>query len=897
MTDKYDPAAINAATDLAALVARYVPLKTMGNEFVGRCAWHSPDENPSMYVVPGKGFVHCFSCGEHADAIGFLQQVEGVDFKEACKRLTNGSGSLPPEGVIPKYELKKKPERQTFPPPDNVAPPDMTLGRLGAPVKTWAYRTAEGKVIGYVARYEVERGKKEIRCWSWGCRSDADPTRWECGHFSKPRPLYGLDRLVDGKQVLLVEGEKSADAAATLLPNLSALTWPGGAMAVRHADWSALAGRSVVIWPDADDAGKEATKHLVTALRKAGASKIKVIDVSTITINGVETQAPDGWDAGDAKESAWTREEAWNWAKGRVGPDLINEPDEPEEQSQSQVESSTSAPQGESAAVAVTAPANATNEDSGNVESPGVSLPFSSTDSAPVTAGTTEEAPPPFDGTEGLLAEKPDNVVAIKLKKGATIKVKVPPRYRQQSGGGAGNTVPKENEEAEALPPAYSQDALARELVDKVGEDWRYTAMKNQWFKWSGSTWKAEHTKGIFEEARAVCCAAADNMELSASMRRDLASRSTAASVVVMAEWDRRIAVPVDAWDTNKWLLGTPGGVVDLKTGSMIEASREQLITMSTSVTPEPGEPTVFLRCLNEWCGGDESLISYIQRLCGYILTGETREQMLAFIHGPAKAGKGTLIKHIAAVMGDYACSAEMDTFTESKMERHSSELARLRGRRLVYAAETEEGRRWAEARIKKLSGEDRITARNLYENPEEFTPEFKLVIHGNYAPHLRNPDEAIARRMHIIPFVHPVSEENRDRKLDEKITPEHGRILSWMIAGCSAWADSGLGLPEAVSDAVTRYMDSEDTFGDWLTECIERKADGRERSADLYKSYRAFIETRGESPVSQKRFSPKLEERGFRKIKTMGVRMFEGGVLKLILESGNSQARNYQDN
>jgi putative DNA primase/helicase len=299
---------------------------------------------------------------------------------------------------------------------------------------------------------------------------------------------------------------------------------------------------------------------------------------------------------------------------------------------------------------------------------------------------------------------------------------------------------------------------------------------------------------------------------------------------------------------------------------------------------------------LDEWCGGDQSLIDYLRRLCGYILTGETREQMLAFIHGPAKAGKTTLIKHIAAVMGDYACNAEMDTFTESKMERHSSELARLRGKRLVYAAETEEGRRWAEARIKKLSGEDRITARNLYENPEEFMPEFKLVIYGNHAPHLRNPDESISRRMHIIPFTHPVSDENRDRQLDEKLRAEHGRILSWMIAGCVEWAEAGLGLPEAVSDAVTRYMDAEDTFGDWVNEKIDRKADGRVTSADLYRSYRSFIESRGESPVSQKRFSPKMEERGFRRIKSMGIRMFEGGLLKVDQNADSHEHRPYMD-
>lgn len=855
MTTRYDPAAINAATDLASLVGRYVPLKRMGGEFVGRCVWHAPDENPSMYVIPGKGFVHCFACGQHADAIGFMQQVEGIDFKEACARLTNGSGTATATTPLPKRELKKAPERKTFPPPVGMAPPDMRLGTLGAPVKTWTYRTPEGDPIGYVARYEGEGGKKEIRCWSWGTRGTGDPERWECAHFSKPRPLYGLQNLVAEKQVLIVEGEKACDAAQALLPNLCAVTWPGGAMAVRHADFSPLAGRSVVIWPDADDAGKMATEHLVSALRKAGAARIKVLAVGTITVNGVETAAPDGWDAADAKASAWTREETWAWAKVRVGPDLVAVPQKPEP---------------------IPEPVQ-----------PEPLPPEAAPDApeSPVTSAPQSDSPEP----------PPDNVVPMGRRKPPVAT----PRPASHGGSGTGNALPAADPDYDVLPPANSQDALARELVDKVGDDWKYTAPRNQWYEWTGAIWKPEHTKGIFEQARAVCCAASNNPEIPASMRRELASRSTAASVVVMAEWDRRIAVEMDAWDTDKWLMGTPSGALDLRTGKLIDASREQLITMSTSVAPEQGTPEVWLRCLNEWTGGDQSLIDYLQRLCGYMLTGETREQMLAFFHGPAKAGKTTIIKHIAAIMGDYACNAEMETFIDSKQERHSSELARLRGKRMVYAAETEEGRRWAEARIKKLSGEDRITARNLYQNPEEFSPQFKLCIYGNHAPHLKNPDESISRRMHIIPFTHPVTDEQRDLRLDEKITPEHGKILWWMVQGCMAWVDcGGLGMPEAISNAVSTYMDAEDTFGDWINECVERRADAREKSADLYRSYRSFIEARGESPVSQKRFSPKLEERGFRRMKSMGMRMFEGGKLRAAPAADSQQSRPlYDDN
>jgi putative DNA primase/helicase len=645
---------------------------------------------------------------------------------------------------------------------------------------------------------------------------------------------------------MITEGEKACDAAGVLLPELVAVTWAGGAKAVHKADWSALAGRSCVIWPDADRAGAAAEAELVAALRKAGASKIKII--------ARDERAPQGWDAADALASGWTPEKTWAWAKARIGPDLA-------------------APE---------PPSEPPPEPPKPPETPETPPP-------PKQPETPQAAPTPVPATPQPPAS---NVTPLRKPR--------KPDIPRQGGGPSGNAVPApvpdpDPEQPEGMPPQFSEDALARGFVDRVGENWRYTSERKQWYRWNGAIWKPEKTLLVFDEARTYCCQVAVESDVTAAMRRDLASRSAAMAVVAMAGWDRRVAVEPDAWDTDKWLLGTPGGVVDLRIGKVIEASREHMITMSSSVAPEEGEPTTWLRCLSDWTGGDQSLIDYLQRLCGYLLTGETREQMLAFVHGPAKAGKSTIIKHIADIMGEYAANVEMETLTESKQASHSSELARLRGRRFVYAAETEEGRRWAEARIKKLSGEDKVTARELYQNPEEFTPEFKLVIYGNHAPHLRNPDDSIARRLHIIPFTRPVSPENRDYMLDEKLRREHGRILSWMLQGCMAWADCGLGLPEIVSDAVTKYMDAEDTFGDWITECVDREASARERSADMYRSYRTFIESRGEAPVSQKRFAPKLEERGFRRLKSGGIRMFEGGKLRPTGEQSETAYR-YRD-
>jgi hypothetical protein len=158
------------------------------------------------------------------------------------------------------------PDRVTSKPPATASSPDMTIRGLGAPSTAWRYTDAAGDLLGYVARYDTDSGK-EIRCWTWGAKGDTEP-RWGCGHWSKPRPLYGLHRLAQQPTapVLIVEGEKAADAAQLLLPHYAVITWPGGAKAWKHADWAPLRGRRCDLWPDNDEAGVGAMRALQAIL-------------------------------------------------------------------------------------------------------------------------------------------------------------------------------------------------------------------------------------------------------------------------------------------------------------------------------------------------------------------------------------------------------------------------------------------------------------------------------------------------------------------------------------------------------------------------------------------------------------------------------------------------------
>ncbi|KKK47585.1 hypothetical protein LCGC14_3153700, partial [marine sediment metagenome] len=245
------------------------------------------------------------------------------------------------------------------------------------------------------------------------------------------------------------------------------------------------------------------------------------------------------------------------------------------------------------------------------------------------------------------------------------------------------------------------------------------------------------------------------------------------------------------------------------------------------------------------------------------VLTGSTKEQALFFIYGPSQTGKSRFVEALAGVMGDYACSAPMEAFIDHK-GGHPTDLAGLRGSRLVTASETEENRSWAEAKVKTLTGQDRISARFMRQDFFEFLPTFKILVAGNYRPRLKNPDGAMRRRFQIIPFDKVIPEAERDKNLHEKLEAERPGILQWMIDGCLDWQDHGLNPPQAVSDSTDEYFEAEDTVGRWLEEECTVGSGMTGRLGHLYGSWQKWCETNGEFSGSNRRLGGLLDQRGF---------------------------------
>lgn len=425
-----------------------------------------------------------------------------------------------------------------------------------------------------------------------------------------------------------------------------------------------------------------------------------------------------------------------------------------------------------------------------------------------------------------------------------------------------------------------SEESLAREFVRMHGQDWLYDYAIGRWLHWNGARWCWDQSgllrHLIVEHLRAAC-----------PSKPAMQSSRTARGVQEIIAVNPAIAAPHDRFDAAPMLLGTPSRVVDMATGKSRVAARGDYITKATSVEPKWSEPKLWLKFLHDCTGGDVPFMAYLQRVAGYCLTGSTSAHALFFIFGGGKNGKSVFLNTVQRVAGEYAATASMDTFTATKSDRHPTDLARLDGPRLVTASETEEGRAWAESRIKQLTGGDTIAARFMRQDFFEFRPVFKLVIAGNFQPQLHNVDEAMRRRFHMIPFLHTPT--HPDPRLEEKLVAEHPQILAWMIDGARTWARRGLERPDAVVDASDRYFEEQDMFGHWLEECCIRRAGVVGRSGDLFASWRDFARRGGEDAGTQKAMAGALRKRGFQSARAHGgTRVWQGIQVADALSGGD---------
>lgn len=423
----------------------------------------------------------------------------------------------------------------------------------------------------------------------------------------------------------------------------------------------------------------------------------------------------------------------------------------------------------------------------------------------------------------------------------------------------------------------------AERLADWHGADLRFVPNVG-WHAWDGRRWQYDDSGEVMRRAKKTVRRIARDADKLPGKQRESAIKHSLKSeatgkleaMISSAESEERLVARVDDFDSDHWILNVKNGTVDLRTGNLHPHSRYDHITKlaPASYVPDAQAP-LWTAFLDRIFADHPELVSFVQRAVGYSLTGSTAAQVMFVLHGRGANGKSTFLERIRAVLGDYAQQAPTDLLMASRTNRGGAtpDLARLPGARFVSAVETGDGRRLDEPLVKQITGGDRIAARRLYRDVFEFTPTHKLWLATNHLPEVRGTDEAIWRRVKLVPFTVTIPDAERDGDLPRKLETELDGILAWAIHGARAYQERGLDEPDIVRQATKSYRDEMDDLGAFLDECalfaetVEAAADATKASV-LYTRYEYWCREVGAEGLTATAFGRRLTERGIVKEK-----------------------------
>lgn len=422
-------------------------------------------------------------------------------------------------------------------------------------------------------------------------------------------------------------------------------------------------------------------------------------------------------------------------------------------------------------------------------------------------------------------------------------------------------------------PPGWggpTEDGTARELVDVLTDRSRYCPQRHQWLTWTGGRWAWDTAESIREHAKDLARRLPEQDNQWRTYKRRALSAAGITGVIRQAQTDPRIVVGINDLDARPYELNTPDGTIDLRTGQLHPANPAHLHTRSTSVTPDfDARSPVLDKFLNDTFGTDTDLASYVQRLIGISAIGTVLEQLLPFAHGTGANGKSTLLEAVMHCLGrgetGYAIAAPSEMLMIRRHSEHPAELAQLAGARLVVCSELDDGQRFAEARIKQLTGRDSINARFMRQDPFTFTPTHTLWLIGNHQPTTSAGGPAFWRRIRLIPFTRTVAEPQQDRHLSEKLANDAPVVLAWIARGAADYhTRRGLDTPTSVTTATNAYAHDQDTVARFVEDTCELTPGHavRTRMTDLRTAYEKWCAGESEEPVSAKRLGMELRGR-----------------------------------
>jgi putative DNA primase/helicase len=450
--------------------------------------------------------------------------------------------------------------------------------------------------------------------------------------------------------------------------------------------------------------------------------------------------------------------------------------------------------------------------------------------------------------------------------------------------------LPSEKNGRATIAGDLTQTATGRLLTAMYGPFIRYCHATSVWFIWDEARWLADTAgvmpraaKRVVERLLDIAAKQKDQDRKTAIQKwaRKCQSAAQQEAILKQARSERGVAIQLDEFDRNPWLLGLLNGALDLRTGRFRQPRPEDYISKVCDVRYEADAT-----CPN-WCRLLEMVLpsrevrGYLQKVFGSALSGDTSDQKLHIFWGTGANGKSTIVQTYADMLGDYAIATPTSTLLRHERSNGiPNDLARLRGARFVYASEPDVSKSLADALIKLLTGGDEISARFLYGEFFSFAPEFKLVLLANHKPRIPGEDEAVWRRLRLIPFEVTIPAEQRDPHFrEQKLVLERSGILNWCLEGLRLWQEEGLLEPAEVREATAEYRRDCDEVGRFLDACVEPSRGGFVMKSEMYDHFVRFHD--GAASRSKAEFGHQLKHRGFRDANTGDARIWVDVTLR----------------
>jgi putative DNA primase/helicase len=453
------------------------------------------------------------------------------------------------------------------------------------------------------------------------------------------------------------------------------------------------------------------------------------------------------------------------------------------------------------------------------------------------------------------------------------------------NGGGGGN--PGDNDDGSSdrlidIPPLFATanktDAGNAEcFVEFYGHQFRYAPERGKWYKWTGAAWQ-EDLSGTVVRAMlhvvrlrhqvAPTLRKKERVELWKHCEKSESSGRLHAAVQIAGVL-KGMSISITELDHDRYLLGTPNGILNLsagKVGEFMESDPAYFISRLTDVPYDPKATCpLWEKTVAEIFNNDMDLVKYVQRIVGYSLTGDMREQAFFIFYGKGANGKSTFLGVLRQLLGDYSATIPFESFDADQRNPIGNDIAALRGKRFVVCIEAEHNRRLAEARIKSITGGDEISCRFLYGEYFSYLPQFKVIVAVNHRPLIRGDDHGIWRRVHIIPFDRRFEGNQENKELKDQLAAEMPGILNWALEGLREWHKIGLSRPQRVLEETEAYKATSDQIGRWIDDTCIEKPDAIELASKAYTKYKSWCEENNERPYSQNVWVQRLGDRNLK--------------------------------